>query len=86
MGGLIWRLRTAGNGPRLGLFRGDLGYILLAGGAAALLIAAALMSSIQVATAFTMAWPCIGNFRVWEGGRPHERLWIDDTKPPLKKA
>lgn len=38
------------------------------------------------ATAFTMAWPCIGNFRVWEGGRPHERLWIDDTKAPLKKA
>jgi peptide/nickel transport system substrate-binding protein len=38
------------------------------------------------ATAFTMAWPVIRNFRVWEGGRPHERLWIDETKAPLKKA
>jgi peptide/nickel transport system substrate-binding protein len=36
------------------------------------------------ATAFQMAWPCIGNFRVWQGGRPHERLWIDDTKPPFR--
>ena len=38
------------------------------------------------ATAFQMAWPCIGNFRVWQGGRPHERLWIDDTKPPFRPA
>jgi peptide/nickel transport system substrate-binding protein len=36
------------------------------------------------ATAFQMAWPCIGNFRVWQNGRPHERLWIDDTKPPFR--
>jgi ABC-type transport system substrate-binding protein len=38
------------------------------------------------ATAFQMAWPCIGNFRVWQNGRPHERLWIDDTKPPFRPA
>ena len=38
------------------------------------------------ATAFQMAWPCIGNFRVWQNGRPHERLWIDDRKPPFRST
>ena len=38
------------------------------------------------ATGLTVAWPAIGNYRVWRGGRPHRRLWIDDTRPPLKNA
>ena len=38
------------------------------------------------ATAFQMAWPCVGNFRVWQNGRPHERLWVDDTKPPFRPS
>lgn len=54
MAGLIWRLRSGGSAPRLGLFRGDFGFILVAGGAAALFLAATLMVSVQVATAFTL--------------------------------
>jgi peptide/nickel transport system substrate-binding protein len=38
------------------------------------------------ATGFTLAWPCLGNFRVWRGGRINYRLWIDETKPPFKAA
>ena len=54
MAGLIWRLRSGGSAPRLGLFRGDFGFILVAGGAAALFLAATLMVSVQAATAFTL--------------------------------
>ena len=39
------------------------------------------------ATGFTMAWPAIRNFRVYNGGssgyRPNQRLWIDRTKAPF---
>ena len=37
------------------------------------------------ATGFTLAWPCIGNFNVWQGagrGRNY-RWWVDETKPPF---
>jgi ABC-type transport system substrate-binding protein len=39
-----------------------------------------------VATGFTMAWPCLGNFRVYQGGRLNYGLWVDETKPPFKSA
>lgn len=35
------------------------------------------------ATGLTVAWPCVGNFRVWEGARTHYKFWIDQTKPPF---
>jgi peptide/nickel transport system substrate-binding protein len=40
------------------------------------------------ATGLTVAWPCLGNFGVWQGqsGRGHYRVWIDDTRPPFKSA
>jgi ABC-type transport system substrate-binding protein len=34
----------------------------------------------------TVAWPCIGDFRVYQGARNNYRLWVDDTKPPFKSA
>jgi peptide/nickel transport system substrate-binding protein len=37
-----------------------------------------------LATGFTMAWPALGNFRVYRGGRLNHRLWVDETKPPFK--
>jgi ABC-type transport system substrate-binding protein len=40
------------------------------------------------ATGFTLAWPCIGNFNVWQGsglGRNYH-WWVDETKPPFKSA
>jgi peptide/nickel transport system substrate-binding protein len=39
-----------------------------------------------VATGFIMAWPALGNFRVYQGARLNYRLWVDDTKPPIAKA
>jgi hypothetical protein len=75
--GLIWRLRSGGSGPRLGLFRGDLGFIILVGGTTAVLVAAALMVSVQAATAFTLValvialhqynrqWGIIAVFAFW---------------------
>jgi putative inorganic carbon (hco3(-)) transporter len=77
MAELIWRLRSGGNGPRVGVFRGDFGFILVAGGAAAFLVAAAVMASVQVATAFTLValvialhqynrqWGIIAVFAFW---------------------
>ncbi len=38
------------------------------------------------ATGFNMAWPVIGNYRVFNTERINYRLWIDDTKAPLAKA
>jgi peptide/nickel transport system substrate-binding protein len=35
---------------------------------------------------FLMAWPCLGNFRVYQGGRNTYRWWVDETKPPFKIA
>ena len=33
------------------------------------------------------AWPALGNYRVWRGGQEeYYRIWLDDTKPPFKKA
>jgi ABC-type transport system substrate-binding protein len=39
-------------------------------------------------TEFSMAWPLVGNYRVWRSASTsvHYRLWVDDTQPPLKKA
>jgi peptide/nickel transport system substrate-binding protein len=39
-----------------------------------------------VASGFEPAWPCVGNFRVWQGGRPHYGLWVDTTKPPFQNS
>jgi peptide/nickel transport system substrate-binding protein len=39
-----------------------------------------------VATGFIMAWPALGNFRVYQGGRLNYRLWVDQTKAPLAKS
>jgi peptide/nickel transport system substrate-binding protein len=38
------------------------------------------------ANGFTMAWPCLGNFRVVrrESQYTVDHLWVDDTKPPFK--
>jgi ABC-type transport system substrate-binding protein len=39
------------------------------------------------AARFTMAWPALGNYRVWRGGhRPYYSLWIDETKPPFRSS
>ncbi len=38
------------------------------------------------ATGLTVAWPALGNFRVFEGARTHYKLWIDQTKPPFKPS
>jgi hypothetical protein len=77
VGGLIWRLRSAGSGPRITLLRGDLAFTLVAGGAAAIIVAGALMVSVQAATAFTLValvialhqynrqWGIIALFAFW---------------------
>jgi len=33
-----------------------------------------------------MAWPALGNLRVYQGGRLNDRLRVDATKPPFKPA
>ena len=39
------------------------------------------------ATGLVPAWPCLANYRVWQGGRyASYRWWIDETKPPFKSA
>jgi peptide/nickel transport system substrate-binding protein len=37
-------------------------------------------------TGLTAAWPCLANWRVWQGARPNYHLWIDNTKAPFKSA
>jgi len=37
-------------------------------------------------TGFTVAWPCLANFRVFPGARLNYRLWVDESKPPIAKA
>jgi len=39
-----------------------------------------------VATGFVAAWPCLGNFRVFQTQRANYRLWVDDAKAPLAKT
>ena len=34
-------------------------------------------------TGLTAAWPALANWRMWRGGRPNYKLWIDETKPPF---
>jgi putative inorganic carbon (hco3(-)) transporter len=77
VGGLIWRLRSAGSGPRLTLLRGDFTFTMVVGGAAAIVVAGALMVSVQAATAFTLValvialhqynrqWGIIALFAFW---------------------
>ena len=38
------------------------------------------------ATGFTMAWPAVGNFRVFSGPQvwTHYKLWLDQTKAPFR--
>ena len=36
------------------------------------------------ATSLTVGWPAMANYRVYQGGRPDYKLWIDDTKAPIK--
>ena len=38
------------------------------------------------ATGFTMAWPALGNYRVYRGFQVWDqfRLFLDETKPPFK--
>jgi ABC-type transport system substrate-binding protein len=36
-----------------------------------------------MARAFLVAWPCIGNFQLYEGARQNFQWWVDDTKAPL---
>jgi peptide/nickel transport system substrate-binding protein len=35
---------------------------------------------------FVMAWPCRGNFRVFQGSRMNYQAWVDETKPPFTSA
>jgi peptide/nickel transport system substrate-binding protein len=39
-------------------------------------------------TGFTLAWPALANFQVWNGPQVwrHYQLWIDETKAPFKTA
>ena len=41
-----------------------------------------------VATGFTLAWPAVGNYRVYRGFQVWDqfRLFLDDSKPPFKNA
>jgi ABC-type transport system substrate-binding protein len=39
-----------------------------------------------VGTGFTVAWPCVANFRVFNGARLNYGIWIDQTKPPFKTS
>jgi peptide/nickel transport system substrate-binding protein len=46
------------------------------------------ISQPGIADEFQVAWPAIGNFAVYEADRrgPNFHWWIDETKPPFKKA
>jgi ABC-type transport system substrate-binding protein len=49
------------------------------------------LQSPGVASIFTVAWPCLANFRVYSnaagfGARPNYRLWVDETKAPIAKT
>jgi peptide/nickel transport system substrate-binding protein len=39
-------------------------------------------------TGFSVAWPAVQNYRVWNGHAPysHYGLWLDQTKPPFTSA
>ncbi len=37
-----------------------------------------------VTTSFIMAWPALGNFRVYQGARLNYKMWVDQTKAPFK--
>jgi len=39
-------------------------------------------------SSFSLAWPVLGNFNVYQGDRRGDNYywWLDDTQPPLKKA
>jgi ABC-type transport system substrate-binding protein len=49
-----------------------------------------VLHGVGGATSFSMAWPAIGNYLVWQGGSgtsvraQSTRWWIDDTQPPIK--
>ena len=37
-------------------------------------------------TAFTVAWPALGNFRVWQQARANYQWWVDDKKAPFRET
>jgi hypothetical protein len=37
-------------------------------------------------TGFTVAWPAVANYRVWQNARTNHYLWIDETKAPIAKT
>jgi peptide/nickel transport system substrate-binding protein len=47
------------------------------------------LSPPGAASGFVVAWPCLGNFRVYSGARAggaEPGWWIDETKPPFKTS
>jgi peptide/nickel transport system substrate-binding protein len=44
------------------------------------------ISAPGAAQGLAVAWPALGNYRVWQGISNNYRWWIDDTKPPFKRA
>jgi ABC-type transport system substrate-binding protein len=38
------------------------------------------------AESFSLSWPAVANAGVYKGGLNWQTYWIDDTKPPLKRA
>jgi ABC-type transport system substrate-binding protein len=44
------------------------------------------LSPPAIANTFTVAWPCVQNYRVFRGGNTWQNygLWLDQTKPPFK--
>jgi ABC-type transport system substrate-binding protein len=37
-------------------------------------------------TGFTVAWPAVANYRVWQNARTNHYLWIDETKAPIART
>ena len=44
------------------------------------------VNSPGVAAGFTMAWPALANFRVFQGSRLNYGLWVDQTKAPFRSG
>jgi len=49
------------------------------------------ISRAGLASGFSLAWPAVGNFRVFQGdsraiNNHYYTTWVDETKPPIKRA
>ncbi len=44
------------------------------------------LRSPGMARTFFVAWPCIGNFQLYQGARQNPQWWLDETKAPISKA